>query len=241
MALRRLLLPLALLLLTAAPASASASRVASAKLVSCDPEARTVAFEGTMRGVPGAARLQMRFTLQVADGGWERVAAPTFDQWASAAPGKTGYVYAKQVEDLVPGAYRVLVRFRWRDAAGAVLRTAKRRSKTCVVPDERPNLAPVKIRQQQGPAEGTTRYTVVVVNRGLSPAGAFTVGFSVDGVALPDRRIPGLAPTERATVAFVGPACDHDDDVLVASVDREGLVDEADEADDTLSAACEDV
>ena len=239
MALRRLLLPLVLLLLPAAPASASP--VAAAKLVSCDPEARTVSYEGAMRGVPGAVRLQMRFTLQVDDDGWERVAAPTFDQWTSAAPGKTGYVYAKQVEDLVPGAYRVLVRFRWRDAAGAVLRRAKRRSPTCVVPDERANLAPVKIRQHEGPTEGTTRYTVVVANRGRSAAEAFTVGFSVDGVPLAAKRVPGLAPKERETVAFVGPACDHDDDVLVASVDPEGLVDESDEADDMLSAACEDV
>jgi hypothetical protein len=240
MTLRRLLLLLALLLLPAAPASASPAAVA--RLVSCDPQARTVAFEGAMRDVPGgAARLQMRFTLEVRDGGWERVAAPTFDEWTSAAPGRTGYVYAKHVEDLVPGAYRVLVRFRWRDAEGAVLRTVRRRSKTCVVPDERPNLAPVRIRQKAGPTDATTRYTVVVANRGRSAAGAFAVGFSVDGVPLADRRVDGLAAGERVRVAFVGPACDHDDDVLVATVDPDGLVEEAEEANDTLTAACEDV
>jgi hypothetical protein len=239
MALRRLLLPLVLLLLPAAPASASPP--ATVKLLSCDPAARTVAFEGSMRGIPGAERLQMRFTLQVREHGWERVAAPTFDEWTSAAPGKEGYVYAKQVEDLVPGAYRVLVRFRWRDAEGAVLRAAHRRSKTCRVPDERANLAPVKIRQAAGPTDDTARYRVVVVNRGRSAAGAFTVGFSVDGVPLAERRLPGLAPHQRQSVVFTGPACDHDDDVLVASVDPEGLVEESEEADDTLSAACEDV
>src|ERR687894_508165 len=99
MTLRRLVLPLVLMLLPAAPASAAP--VASAKLLSCDPEARTVSFEATMREVPGSARLQMRFTLQLREDGWERVPAPTFDQWTSAEPGMAGYVYSKQVEDLV--------------------------------------------------------------------------------------------------------------------------------------------
>ena len=238
MALRRLLLPLVLLLLHAAPASAQPA--AAARLVSCDPVARTVAFEGAMRGIPGAARLQMRFTLLVRDDGWEHVPAPTFDEWTSAAPGRAGYVYAKQVEDLVPGAYRVLVRFRWRGADGAVLRSARRRSKTCVVPDERANLTPAKIRQAPGPEAGTTRYTVVVRNRGRTAAGPFAVGLSVDGVPLADRRVEGLAAKDRVSVVFVGPACDHDDDILVASADPDGLIEEAAEADDTLSVACED-
>jgi hypothetical protein len=200
-----------------------------------------VAFEAAMRGIPGATRLQLRFTLQVREDRWERVPAPTFDHWTTSARGKAGYVYAKQVEDLVPGAYRVLVRFRWRDADGAVVRAARRRSPTCVVPDERPDLAPVKIRQRGGPADDTTRYTVVVANRGRSAAPAFTVGFAVDGVPLRERRLDGLEAGKKASVVFVGPACDDDDDVLVASVDAAGLVDEADEADDMLSAACEDV
>src|SRR4051794_16021335 len=176
---RRLLLPLVLVLLCTAPASAAS--LASARVEGCDAAARTVRFEGAMRAVPGAARMQMRFTLQVHEDAWERVEVPTFDAWSSSTPGKAGYVYSKQVEHLTPGAYRVLVRFRWRGGDGTVLRTARRRSRTCVVPDERPNLAPVRIRAGRGPTDDTRQYTVVVANRGRSAAAAFSVGLSVGG------------------------------------------------------------
>ena len=236
MALRRLLLPLALVLLPAAPASASPS--ASARVSGCDPAARKVRFKGAMREIRGGVRMQMRFTLQVREDGWERVAAPTFGTWTSSAPGKLGYVYSKQVENLTPGAYRVVVRFRWRATDGTVLDTARRRSKPCVVPDQRANLAPVRIRVATGPTDETREYSVVVVNRGRTAADAFSVGLSVDGVPLPEQAVDGLAPHKRITVVFTGPACDHDDDALVASVDTKGLVNEAEEADDTLTVAC---
>ena len=99
-------------------------------------------FEADMRTVPGASRLQIRFTLQVRDDAtWTRVAAPTFDVWTTAAPGRARYVYDKHVSNLQPGAYRAQVRFRWRDALGQTLKSAVRRSRPCRVPDPHPSTA----------------------------------------------------------------------------------------------------
>src|SRR4051812_40016439 len=104
---RRLLL--SLLLLALLPATAAAAPVATVKLVGCDADAAKADFEAAMRLVGGAARMQMRFTLQADEGGWERVAAKSFDTWTSSIPGKTEYVYSKHLVALTPGAYRVVV------------------------------------------------------------------------------------------------------------------------------------
>src|ERR687889_689865 len=110
-----LLLALSAVLGLASPASA---KVAAAKLVDCDAADRTADFTAVMRAIPGAERLQLRFTLQVRDDdGWERLEAPTFGMWSTAAPGRTRWVYDKHLENLQPGAYRVSIRLPWRDAA----------------------------------------------------------------------------------------------------------------------------
>ncbi len=76
-----------------------------------------------MRTVRGAARMQMRFTLQARTPDttrWSAVAAPGFGTWVSSAPGTSRYVYTKRVEGLLaPASYRVQLRFRWLSDAGA--------------------------------------------------------------------------------------------------------------------------
>jgi hypothetical protein len=109
---------LALAVLFAPAPAHAAGRTPAVRLLDCDTDLRTARFEADMRAIPGAARLQLRFTLQIRDDAtWARVPAPTFDVWTTAALGRTRYVYDKRVSNLQPGAYRALVRFRWRDAA----------------------------------------------------------------------------------------------------------------------------
>src|SRR4051794_9493584 len=112
----RLAVVSALLALLAIAAPAQADPVALVRTLSCvhdgDQAQRTATFEGDMRALPRARRLQMRFTLQArtpATQTWSHVAAPNFDQWVSSAPGKARYVYDKTVENLPPGDYRALV------------------------------------------------------------------------------------------------------------------------------------
>lgn len=232
---KRLLLPVLLLALW--PSSAVATPLTSVKVTGCDPDAGTAEFRAVMRTVPDATQLQMRFTLQVREeDGWDRVPAPTFDSWRSAEPGKLAYDYRKLVQGLSPGDYRVVVRFRWRDAEGAVVRQGVRRSKPCAVPDERPDLVPLKVKVGPGPTPQTRAYTVTVANRGRSAAESFAVGLAVDGMPLADQALDGLEPGDKASVVFTGAPCE---DTLVATVDAEGLVEEAEEADDVLSVACD--
>jgi CARDB len=189
-----------------------------------------------MRAVKGAQRLQMRFSvLSLAadpEAAWERVQAPNLDQWVTALAGKQRYVYTKHVEGLQPGVgYRVSVRFRWRDADGEVLRSVTRRSRVCQVPDPRPNLVPVAI---EGVPDG---YTLTVANKGRTAAPATFASFEAGDAALPDEEVPELAPGARFKVTFAGPAC-APAEMLAATVDATGLVDEAVEADDVLTVPC---
>lgn len=189
-----------------------------------------------MRTIKGASRLQMRFTVQYhapgPDTGWQRVQAPNLDQWVTSQPGRSRYVYTKHLEGLQPGVgYRVVVKFRWKAADGTVLRSATRRSRTCRVPDPRPNLVPVAIDRT---ADG---YVLTVANKGRTAAPASSASFDVGDLALGDEAVPALAPGARFKVTFAGPSCAAGQ-LLVGMVDATGLVDEAIEADDVLSVPC---
>ena len=99
---------------------------------------RVVVFRGSMPAAPPALRLAMNFELQERPAGaddFERVAAAKFGIWQKSAAGASGYVLAKRVEGLAPGAaYRVVVRYRWYAKGGKVLRSAKRTSALCKQP-----------------------------------------------------------------------------------------------------------
>ena len=118
-----------LCLLVASPAegAADAPRSASKALLSAcergtDQLDRAAVFEGRMRTIAGASRMQMRFTLQARTPDtvrWSAVTAPGFGSWVSSAAGTSRYVYTKRVESLLaPAAYRVLLRFRWTGPGG---------------------------------------------------------------------------------------------------------------------------
>src|SRR5919202_1355356 len=99
----------ALACLAALTAPAAAARPhARAVLVGCEhgptDADRAAVFEAHMRTLPGAARMQMRFALQVRTPDhpmWSRLAAPGFGTWTTSAAGMARYVYTKRVENLV--------------------------------------------------------------------------------------------------------------------------------------------
>lgn len=144
---KRLLLPFVLSLVLA-PA-AQAHPPADVRLTACGSSAaqplRTMAVEGRMRLVSGARKLQMRFDLQVRSPDrprWTGVAAPGLGVWNTADPTPKRYVFEKRVEALAaPARYRMVVRFRWLGDGDRRIRSAKRRSPTCVQADLRPDLA----------------------------------------------------------------------------------------------------
>jgi len=126
---------LALLAIAVCAAPARAGHGAQVRLADCDPTARTAVFEGSMDASPSTLRMQMRFTLQVATEGhrsWSRLPAPGLDRWRTANPGADRYVHTRRVQGLLgPARYRMVVRFRWLDAAGHLLARERRVSPSC--------------------------------------------------------------------------------------------------------------
>jgi hypothetical protein len=115
----------------AAPAQAAAP--ASVELTACIPRDRAAEFEARMGQVDDAAKLKMRFTLQARKPGkkaYRRVAAPGFSGWTTVDPGTSRYVFTRRVEGLVgPARYRAMVRFKWIDARGKTILSARKFSK----------------------------------------------------------------------------------------------------------------
>jgi CARDB len=226
-------------------APAQAAPASGVRLLSCesalDPAAREATFEGRMRVRKGARKLQMRFTLQTRtseEPRWHRLSAPGFNKWLTSDPGIGKYVYTKRLVSLAaPAWYRTFVRFRWLDADGERLASAKAFSPICRQRDLRPNLKPLGVQALPGADADHARYLVPVVNRGRSPAGPFDVVVSVEGTTLTPAQAPGLQPAERALVEVQGPPC-TDGQMLTVDVDPTGTVDERAEDDNQLSVPC---
>ncbi len=246
---RPLVLAVPLLLAAAclAPGPAQASAPAlGARLTGCEVGAlagqRGADFEASMPAVPGASALAMRFELERrrGAGAWRPVAGvPGFARYERSSAGAAGFVYAKRVERLVPGSsYRVLVRFRWSDAAGVVRRRATRRSPGCPQPELRPDLGVVGISTGDPSGDGRARYVVQVRNAGpTAVAGPVPVSLRVGAVLLPAGALAGLAPGALGSVTLEGPAC-RPGERLVAVVDPRDDVEEAGERDNARTVAC---
>lgn len=240
---RRFALPIALLILLAPASSAAAAQ--KARLMDCESALgqadRFAVFEGRMRSIPGAERLQMRFTLQVHDQSsqrWRAVPAPGFGRWVSSDAGVSRYVYTKRVENLVaPAAYRSVVRFRWLNARGRRLGADHAHSPTCLQADLRPNLQPLDIQVQPGPEATRATYAIPVANKGRSPAAAFGLVVTVDGQALPPQGVDAIPPGERRFVFVEGPRC-KPGSTLAVDVDPSGAVDERIEVDNRITRPC---
>jgi hypothetical protein len=223
------------------PASAASPR-ASVKLTACqtgdEPTERLATYQGRMKHVPGAVRMWMRFTLfeRVGDEQPVVVAAPGLRVWRKSRTGVRKFVYSQTVAGLgVGGQYSALVRYRWYDAKGRLIRTARHTSKECLVAGDLPNLRLVDVRGVAAATPGTETYSVDVTNTGRVAAGGTRVHLFVDGIAADSETIDGLAPGETKTVRMNGPACTAR---IRAVVDRDDDVRETTEADNTLRSSC---
>ena len=219
----------------AAPAQAAAP--ASVELAACVPRERAAEFEARMGQVKDAAKLKMRFTLQARKPGkkaYRRVAAPGFSGWTTADPGTSRYVFTRRVEGLVgPARYRAMVRFKWVDARGKTILSARKFSKACRQPDHRPNL---KVKALSH--EGKRRYVALIANNGLTATGVFDLQVAIAGTALTPVSVESLEPHTQRLVTVRGPQC-KPGVVLTATADPLDLVDERNELDNAFSATCE--
>ena len=216
--------------------AAAASPYARAVLVSCDREQHEAVFEGRVVTVKRAAKMQLRFTLQVStpdDPRWRKVVAPTWGGWITVPPSFGKYTYSKTVQDLLaPANYRALVNFRWKDRKGRTIRSERAISQVCKQPDTRPDLVVRDLKFENG------QYVATIFNRGRdTAAGQFAVDFIVDGQPLGTVEVVGLAPQTALTAMFPGGRCALGTPIE-AVVDPRSEVDEADEENDSLSAFC---
>jgi hypothetical protein len=217
--------------------AATAAAKPRAVVASCDRTHRTAVFEGRMDTLPAATRMQMRFRLLVStpdEPEWSRVSVPGFSSWVSSDPGRTRYVYTKRVEALLaPAAYRVSLRFRWLDADGKVLRTARALSRSCRQPDPRADLRVVDLSLAPGPEQ---RYDITVRNAGRGDAAATVLRVQLPGGAVLFADVPPIAPGGRENVFLSGPGCRPGAPVTVTA-DVADAVDERDEAN-SFSLPC---
>lgn len=231
---------------SATPSAAPARPPLTATVSSCatglDAADRTAVFSGSMPTIRRAASMAMRFELYARKGEtgpFARLRVPGFSSWVRSDPNVAGFVYDKRVQQLAaPSAYRVVVRFRWYDAHGRIVRRTQRTSSSCREPDLRPDLQIARLDVGPAGADGTAPYAVTVRNAGLSAVGApFATALTVGGVLQPLLRLAALDAGASTTLTFSAPACIPGQTVGVA-VDADGVVDEADEADDVLRRAC---
>jgi hypothetical protein len=146
-AVRRLSCAPVLALALAAPASAQQTTTAEPNGVAATLEQcvttgvqaeRSATFTGEMTSIAGAAKMSMRIDIEERVPGeaeFHMVSAPGLGVWRAADPKVKVYKYLKQVGNLSsPASYRGLVRFRWINARGHVIKRAERLTARCLQP-----------------------------------------------------------------------------------------------------------
>jgi CARDB protein len=235
-------------LAAAAPALAgSAPHAAStprARLLSCQHAAaqgdRFMTVQGAMRTRTGAARMGIRFDLLQRRPGLrsQAIAAPGLGVWNVSDVDRTAFRYTKRIENLpAPASYRVVVRFRWYNAKGAVVGRARRITRACRQPDYRPELRLRNPTAQPAGQPGVFQYAVGVLNSGRTAAANFDVALTVNGAQRGLQTLEELLPGARQRVTFTAARC-QPGDLVTFVVDPDGRVDEVDETDDQLSFPC---
>lgn len=236
---------IAILLLTgiavAAP-PAHADDLARVRVLSCEPgqdgTGGAVAYAARMKAVAGTDRMSLRFRLleKVGDGHFEPVAGEGLDVWRKSSSGAEVFSWNHRVEGLHQGAvYRALVRYRWHNAGGEVIRVARRRSALCIQPGGLPNLRVAGIDVRPGEVDETAVYKVKIANGGAAAARGVAVLLRVDGEIVDEEVIDLLQPKETQRVTFSGPACHRNMRVVV---DPRDLISESREEDNALDPSC---
>jgi hypothetical protein len=142
---RLILLTLAFAAILPAQAMGQKPKLA-ATLLTCSTgataPARSLTVSGSMPATAATHRMSMRFDLYQRLPGkatFKRLKLPAWNSWTKSDPEVPGLVFQRTVDSLVaPAAYKVKVRFRWYNAAGARIKTKTRTTKVCRQPHQPP-------------------------------------------------------------------------------------------------------
>jgi hypothetical protein len=93
-----------------------------------------------MVAVPGTAKMEMRVEIlerAPRETSFHTINAAGLGVWRFSAPGVKTYKYLKQVTNLAaPAYYRGLVRFRWLNSRGKLIKSLELRTPRCAQPLE---------------------------------------------------------------------------------------------------------
>ncbi len=125
------------------PTLANGRSTASATLEQCAtatiPQTeRAATFAGEMTSIPGTARMEIRVDLEERTAAalpYRTVTASGLGVWHSSAAGVKVFAHIQQVTNLsAPASYRGVLRFRWLNAKGRLLKAAVARTASCEQP-----------------------------------------------------------------------------------------------------------
>ena len=123
---------------TTAPAAGTASVGIEQCVTSTVQAERSATFTAQMAATATTQKMAMRIELQQrlhGESEFHTLTAPGFGVWRTSESGVEIYKYVKQVTNLdAPAAYRALVRFRWLDERGHVLKHDELHTSRCVQP-----------------------------------------------------------------------------------------------------------
>jgi hypothetical protein len=237
--LRRLLIaPVLAAALVGGVTSASAGDpTASVKVKSCSLDDASALFVARMHQVSGSDHMWLRFRLlEKGTTGFHQLKAPGLGRWRKSKPGVGTFAYRQAVRGLEKGSlYRAEVDFRWYDADGELVQTAKRRSPVCRQFDVLPDLTATPVGAKALRQQGVVRYRVLVTNEGIAAATGVPVRLIVDGDVIDTVTVPVLMPAERRVIAIQGPACTRS---VRAEADPEGVIVESSEGDNAHEVTC---
>jgi hypothetical protein len=99
---------------------------------------RSATFAGEMTAIPGTARMEIRVDVEERIPGepqYRIVSAPGLGVWRASDAGVKLYTHIQQVTDLAaPAFYRGVVRFRWLNAKGRLIKAEEARTPRCEQP-----------------------------------------------------------------------------------------------------------
>jgi hypothetical protein len=199
---------------------------------------RRATFYARMHAIAGTRQMQMRFTLvdSSGDGPATAVSAPSLSQWRKSRDGVKTFGYTQRIKNLATGGrYSAQVQFRWLDARGRVIKTAKRTSGECRQQGSLPNLTVSRLAIRPTATAGTFDYSVDVTNAGKGEARGVVVDLFIDNAAADAVQLDLVAPGETARVHITGPACER---AVRFAIDRSHTVSETNDDDNVLRARC---
>jgi hypothetical protein len=107
-------------------------------VTSSTQEQRSATFSAEMAAIPGTTRMAVKIEVQERlpeEALYHTIVAPGLGVWRGSDPRVKIYKYLKQVTNLAaPASYRALVRFRWLNAHGHVIKHTEHYTSRCVQP-----------------------------------------------------------------------------------------------------------